>query len=421
MLAHYGKVVENRVSGNIQGDRDMFRICTVLVVVVLTAFSQTTYAVPFTFEARSLGMGSVATATANLATAAWANPAMLTNQPVEDDWSLLIGIGAFVRDDDELLDDIDDFQDADESREAAIDAGDPAGALQSTVEMRQIIAGIEDKAIAPEATALIAMGVAFESFAMAVSVRADAIAGGAVTNISCSLIESGCDPGEIFSEEFNILNVDGVLATEIGVSFAKDFQVWDRKLSIGVKPKIVELDVFTSSESILTVDTDNDYAEDQDNKESLDSFETIDVGLAMDLSDSVRLGLNVRNLITDDFEVFDQTLNFDTETRLGIAYYNKFLTVAADLDLTENEPLLPNETFAGLRTQYLAIGAEFNAFDYLKFRLGVRKNVASDISSSAEDPVYTAGIGLWFGFNIDIAAIANDHTAGAFLQTGFQF
>ncbi len=56
-------------------------------------------------------MGGVVTATADLATAAWANPAMLTNQPVENDWSLLIGVGAFVRDDDDLVHDIDDFQD----------------------------------------------------------------------------------------------------------------------------------------------------------------------------------------------------------------------------------------------------------------------------------------------------------------------
>jgi len=399
----------------------MSRIHTVLAVVVLTAFSQTSHAIPFTFEGRSLGMGSVATATADLGTAAWANPAMLTNQKVEDDWSLLIGFGVFIRDDDDLIDDIDDFQDANDDLDDALAAGDPIGAIQSTVEMRKIIGGIEDKVIAPEATALFAMGIAFDSFAMAVSLRSDAIAGGAVTNLSCSLLEPGCNPDELLSDEYNILNVDGVLATELGVSFAKDFTVWDRKLSIGVKPKIVDLKVFSDSESILTVDTDNDYAADQDNRKDLDTFETIDLGLAMDLSESIRLGLNLRNLITDDFEYSGSTLKFDTTARIGVAYHNDFLILATDLDLTENEPLLPNDTFDGLRTQYLAVGAEFNAFDYLKFRLGVRKNIASDISSGAEDPVYTAGIGLWFGFNIDIAAILNDHTAGAFIQTGFQF
>ena len=75
----------------------MCRLYKLLAVVVLSAFSQITHAIPFTFEGRSLGMGGVGVATANLATAAWANPAMLTNQPKNSDWSLLIGLGAFVR------------------------------------------------------------------------------------------------------------------------------------------------------------------------------------------------------------------------------------------------------------------------------------------------------------------------------------
>jgi hypothetical protein len=363
-------------------------------------------------------MGGVATATADLGTAAWANPAMLTNQPVEDDWSLLIGLGAFIRDDDEMIDDIDDFQDADERRE---NAGNILEEARAVLEMRQIIDGIEDKVIAPEATALIAVGIAFESFSMAVSARSDAIAGGVVTNLSCSLVQPGCDPNELISDEFNILNVEGVLTTEFGVSFAKAFTVWDRKLSIGIKPKLVEIDVFSESESILTVDSDNDYVDDLENKKNEGSIETIDLGLALDLSDSVRLGLNMRNLITDEVDVFDQTLNFDTETRIGIAYHNDYIVLALDYDLSENEPLLPSETFDGLRTQYVAVGAEFRGLRYVKFRLGARQNVASDISDGAEDTLYTAGVGLWLGFNLDISAIYNEHTAGAFLQTGFQF
>ena len=389
-----------------------------LAVVLLGALSQTAHAIPFSFESRSLGMGGVSTATADLGTAAWANPAMLTNQPVEDDWSLLIGLGGFVRDDDDLITDIDDFQDADDRRRNATNPIDEAAAL---AEMRSIIGGIENKAIAPEATALFAMGIAFESFSMAVSVRSDAIAGGIMTNLSCDPSQSGCDPNEILSDEFNILNVDGVLATEIGISFATAFKLWDRKFSIGIKPKLVEVDVFSESESILTISSDYDFAVNRDNRQNKGTFETIDLGLALDLSDSVRLGLNVRNLLTEEFKVFEQTLNFDTQARFGVAYYNDFIVLALDYDLTENEPLLPNESFGGLRTQYVMVGAEFHGLRYVKFRLGARQNVASDISAGAKDPLYTAGVGFWLGFNLDVAAIYNEHTAGVFLQSGFQF
>ena len=398
----------------------MWRLYKVIAVVVLSAISLTAQAIPFTFEARSLGMGGVGVATADLATAAWANPAMLTNQPMESDWSLLIGIGAFVRDDDDLVGDVEDFQDADKLREAAIDAGDAPGAIREALEMRKIIGGIDSKIIAPEATALFAMGASFEHFAMAISVRSDVIAGGVVTDISCPLIEPGCDPNELFSEDFNILNVEGVVATEIGVSFAKDFQLWDRKVSIGIKPKVVDLRSFTVQESILTADAD-DIIDEDESKADLGTFETIDLGFALDLSKSVRLGLSLRNLITDDFDIGDNTLNYDTEARLGVAYHNKVLTIAADLDLIENEPLLANNSFDPLRKQYFAVGAEFNAFKIMKFRLGAAKNIASGISDGAKDVEYTAGIGIWLGFNLDVAALLNDNTAGVFLQTGFQF
>jgi hypothetical protein len=214
--------------------------------------------------------------------------------------------------------------------------------------------------------------------------------------------------------------IGGVLTTEFGVSFARDFQLWDRKLSIGIKPKIVDLRSFTVQESILTADAD-DIIDEDENKEDLGTFETIDLGFALDLSDSVRLGLSLRNLFTDDFDIGDNTLNYDIEARLGVAYHNKYMTIAADLDLIENEPLLANDSFDSLKTQFFAVGAEFNAFKFMKFRLGAAKNIVSGVSDGAKDVEYTAGVGFWLGFNLDIAAVVNDNTAGVFLQTGFQF
>ena len=143
--------------------------------------------------------------------------------------------------------------------------------------------------------------------------------------------------------------------------------------------------------------------------------------MAVDLTDSVRLGLTLRNLITEDFAVGAQTLNFDTESRIGVSYHNSFVTVAADYDLIENEPLLANPSFEGLRTQYLAVGAEFNALDFMMLRVGALKNLADGISGGAQDTTLTAGIGFWLGFNLDIAVIYADNSLGGMLQTGFRF
>lgn len=395
-----------------------------LSITALLVVAQSVHAVPYTFEGRSLGMGGASVATADLATAAWANPAMLTNQRPDDDFSLLIGVGAFVRDNDDLMSDIDDFQEADARREAGLAAGGVDGAaqaFQAVDDMVNIIQGIDGKNMALDASGVAAMGIAFESFAMAVSIRSDAIGAGTVTNLSAT-------PAQVIDPAFNILNIEGVLATEVGLSLAKDFQVAGRKLSVGIKPKIVDLKSFSLAEPILTTDGIDDVLN-QDNEFDIDTFTTIDVGLAYDLSDTFRLGLNIRNLINDEFDVVTQssggavthTLNFDTEARIGLAYHNRLLTVGLDYDLIENEPLLSNPTFKGLKTQFVALGAEFNAFDFVQLRVGAAKNLASGVSGGSKDPVLTAGVGLWLGFNLDIAATFSDNSVGGFLQTGFRF
>ena len=393
----------------------------ILSALALITLSSSAVAVPFTFDARTLGMGGTSVATADLATAAWANPSMLTRQRIEDDFALLIGVGVFVRDNDDLIGDIDDFQSFDDAREAAIDAGDLAGEVSSALQMRGVLAGIEDKVIAPEATGLLAVGIAFETFSMAFSVRSDIIAGGTITDFSCQLTAPGCDPNELFSEDFNILNVEGVQATEYAVSFARDFELWERRVSVGIKPKVVDLRAFTFRESILTVNAGTDTITDEDSDKDLGTLSTFDVGLAVDLTDSVLLGMNFRNLITDDFDLGGATLNFDTEADIGIAYHNDWMTLAMDYDLTENKPLLANDAFTVLKTRYINIGAEFSAGDYVHLRVGAAKNLAGNVSGGAADIQYTAGIGFWLGFNLDIAAIVTDNTVGGMVQTGFRF
>ena len=393
-----------------------------LAGVILAALSSAASAVPFTFDARTLGMGGTSAATATLQNAAWANPSMLTRQPLEDDFALLIGAGAFVRDDEDLFGDVEDFQDADERREDAIDNGNLAEALQALGEMNRTLRGIDSKVVAPEATGLLALGIAFKSFSMAVSVRSDVIGGGTVTDLSCDIVnDPGCNPNETLDENFNILNVEGVMSTEYAVSFATDIEAFDRRLSVGFKPKVVDLKAFTFSESILTVSTDGEDLIDEDNEVDLGSISTFDMGLALDVTDSILLGLNVRNLLTKGFELNGQSFDYDTEWEIGIAYTNSFMTLAADYDLTTNEPLLANDVFRALDRKDIKIGAEFRAGRYVMLRLGAAKNLADGIPDGAEEVRYTAGIGFWLGFNLDIAAIVNDNTVGAVLQTGFSF
>ena len=196
----------------------------VLSVLTISVFSQAANAIPFAFEGRSLGMGGVATATADLATAPWANPAMLTNQRPGDDFSLLIGVGAFARDNGDLDSDIDSFQEADDRRKAAIDTGDTAGAVAALSDMSDIVAGVDGKDLAVDVSGLAAMGIAFDSFALAISIRADSIGAGTVKNLSTDPVDL-IDP----ASGKNLFTLEGVLATEFGLSLAKAFIFSERK------------------------------------------------------------------------------------------------------------------------------------------------------------------------------------------------
>jgi hypothetical protein len=372
----------------------------ILSAAVLAFISGSADAAPFTVEARSLGMGNAKVATANIATAPFANPGMLSFQPSREDFSLLVGAGAFLNDSDGLVNKIDDFQ-------SAYDSGNLADATNIAQSMLGDI-------IAPEAALVFSTGFSGEKWAFAVSARADAIAAGTVatTNIN--------NPNQ-----YNLL-VEGILTTELGVSLAKNFQVFGQKLAVGLKPTYVTVDNAFLSEPITTVDTGLGDLLNEGNTMDLGNFTTLDLGLVMGLTKHTQIGLLATNLVSHRINFTNSsgipaTLSFDTQARLGISYRSDLLTLGADLDLIENDALLTTQNFQALKSQYVALGGELNLFDFMQLRIGAQKNIANGISAAAKDNIYTAGVGLWFGFSIDLAVVSQNDSVGGFLQTGFRF
>ncbi len=389
-------------------------LCILLIVVV----SHTATALPFSFEARSLAMGNARVATADIATAPFANPAMLAFQPMREDFSMLIGAGGFLRDDDNVVDLIDEFQTSYDAYNATLDPDDAATAAS-------IAEQLQGKIIAPEATAAFATGFSGEKWSFAVSARFDVVSAGTVTNVTTSA-EVLADPNVIDDPNRNLLEIEGVQTTELGASLARNFQVFGQKVSVGVTPKYVKVDNVYISESITTIDTGLGDLLNEDNKNDLGDFTTFDVGLVMGLTEHVQLGLVVSNLVahTINFTTTSgtpATLSFDTQARAGIAYRSRYMTLGADVDLLDNDPLLSNPGFQGLKTRFVSAGAEFNVFDFAQLRLGIQKNIASGISEGAKENLLTAGVGFWFGFNLDVAMIKTSDSLGAFLQTGVRF
>ena len=384
----------------------------ILSVIVLMLLSHTVQAIPFSVEARSLGMGNVRVATADIATAPFANPAMLSFQPSRDDFSFLVGLGALLNDPDSLIDKIDEFQ-------SAYNAG--TGTPPNPAELARALSIAQSMAgdvIAPETTLALSTGFSGKKWAMALSARADAIAAGTVTDIAQTVPELS-DPTR------NVLTIEGILTTELGVSVARNFQLMGQKIAVGLKPKYVTVDNAFIRESITTVDTGLGDLLDDNNTIDLGDFTTLDLGIVMGLTKHTQLGLVASNLVAHEINFINASgdpakLSFDTQARLGIAYRTDRLTLGADVDLIENDALLTTQNFQALKSQYVSAGGEFN-FKIVQLRIGVQKNIADGIADAAKDPMYTAGVGFWLGFNLDLAVVSRNESLGGFLQAGFRF
>jgi hypothetical protein len=158
----------------------------------------------------------------------------------------------------------------------------------------------------------------------------------------------------------------------------------------------------------------------------LGDYTTLDVGLVMGLTKHTQVGLVATNLVSNKINYINSsgissTLSFDTQTRLGVAYRTDLLTLGADVDLIENDALLTSQNFQALKSQNVSVGGEFNLFDFMQLRVGAQKNIADGISDAAKEPLYTAGVGFWLGFNLDMALAAQSDSLGVFLQSGFRF
>ena len=369
-----------------------------VAVSLSMAVSQSVVAAPFAVEARSLGMGNVSVATSDIATAAFANPAMLSFQDQREDFSFLVpAIGAYIDDSDGVVDLVDAYQ-----------------ATSVPADQAAILLQLAGKTVAPQVAVATAIGFSGDTYSFALSARSDISAAGSVFNVA------GVLPNTCETTPPPCLKVLGVQTTEVGVSLARNFEISDSKVSVGFTPKIINVKSIFYEESLSTVDSGSASILNDANETDHGDLSTVDAGIVYEISESFQLGLVAKNLLTDEVTIGPGTqLGIDTELRAGLAYKSDFFTLGADLDLSENDPAISTST-AG-KTRMLLMGAEFNAFDFAQLRVGMQKNMASGISDKAKEPLYTAGVGFWFGFHLDVSVISGTDTLGAFVQTGFRF
>lgn len=423
-----------------------FRRTRLCLVLGLTASASLTQAATYShLSARSLAMAGTGVAVAMPSAAPLANPAMLAadHHDWSDDFGLILpSVSARLADEEETIDQVDDIQDVIDSFQELDRSSSPEEAQQLAAELLDRLNQFDRDTV--RANAGLGISLAFPSPSLAIGV----FSGGSLTATVRGELDDGdraflqdlvnLDPSdstdlqELVDADLDTdLNSRGrILASamvEAGISIAHALELGNGDtLQIGVSPKYVRLTTYQYTETVSGFDDEDFDAGDYETEKS--GF-NMDVGAAWAFGDKQQwnLGLVVRNLIPMELDSarskpsLEETYTFKLRPMVtaGIAHRSNYHVLTAELDLTRKEAFGYEDD-----TQWLALGAEFDAWRYAQLRFGVRHNLASndDNDGIAEETQFTGGLGInLLGVRLDLAALYSDADVGAALELGTAF
>lgn len=221
------------------------------------------------------------------------------------------------------------------------------------------------------------------------------------------------------------IHLRGVAITETGLSLSHGFVSHDQEWSLGMTPKLMQLQLFDALLSAnaggVSGATGNDYLA----KYSAFNF---DLGVAKSYSNGWRTGMTVKNVIPQSYDfkraptagatpvATGSTLDINPQARIGVSHENAWSTVALDADLTQNNP-------AGLesKSQYVSLGGELSALGWAALRAGYRADMLN-----SDRNITSVGLGLspripYFKFHLDLAYAYNPSEQGGSFRFGFDF
>ena len=215
--------------------------------------------------------------------------------------------------------------------------------------------------------------------------------------------------GSDFSENESNLIFNGIMLFEAPVTYARELP-WLKNLYVGGNFKFMygivglhEYNVFSGEDVMESL-----YRDYRDHTKASTTV-GVDVGALYDLKESLgtRLGIVVRNL---NYPSFSQPKEakvagldkyvIEPQVRVGAAYWPlNFITLSADLDLTNNKTVLP-----GYDSKMFALGAEVNILNQPWLNLALRGGFMDNLAESFGS-MFTGGLGLnIFHINLDFAA-----------------
>ncbi|MBN1848222.1 MAG: conjugal transfer protein TraF [Deltaproteobacteria bacterium] len=204
----------------------------------------------------------------------------------------------------------------------------------------------------------------------------------------------GLDEYEARSFEYAInngltyLQLTGLAYAEIPIAYGHRFKTGFGSLDVGASFKVMPGYTY---EQRIDIDTESDELSDSlDNNKHEDTAFGFDAGLLFkpDAVSGLALGIVGKNLNTPAFETASGgELEVDPQVRAGMAYdlLGDKVTLALDLDVTENETFIPN-----YNSRFIGGGFNLHPFSWLSLRGGLMQNM----SESDEGIIYTGGFSI---------------------------
>jgi hypothetical protein len=420
-----------------------------------------------TYDARSLAMGGAGVAISNTRNAAFLNPSALASGEDKFAWEFPI-ISARVLDEKKLLSDTDNlktsannltaalqnFQNAQAALQANPTNGNATAALASATAAGAALSSfnaslntVSGKSLTGGVFAGTMLGIPSKNYAFALTLDARAELGAqfnyaasdsnTVLNLSNALTTCGAanpaNPGGVVvacqtaaagvGANGTVNNLQskllarGVVAKDIGITMAHRFDI-QGNTDIGITPKFTQLrtfDLVSSAQSGNGISTNNGAA-----NERSESIFNIDLGVARSLQKTedheIKAGLVVKDMLSRSVKtVLNNNIDIKPRATVGIGYLTKLVAAGADLDLVSNKPMIAG---FGSQSQFLRLGAEFDAWKWAQIRIGYRHDLKGNYKG-----LPSIGLGLSpFGvhFDLSVAAASKSEVAAA-LQFGLNF
>lgn len=383
------------------------------------------------FEARNSAMGGAGVASSRYKAAPFANPALLTRYGEDDDFGFILPVfGVSADDKTDLSADLEDFADEFDRIDAQLTA-DPTQITQGDLDrLANGLESLDGRDLKANVGAGFSFAMPSDKLAWSVHLKsyADVTAFAEIAPGDAAAIAGALGATELpalLSQGRGL----GVAVTELGVSFAHQFEVSGMPLSVGVTPKFQRVDTINYAVSI------DSYESSDLNDESFRSDDggfNFDIGAALETSNGFVFGLVARDLVAAEYESQDSPLGpgdsfvyeIGPSATAGAAWGNDWVTLAADLDLIGRKGIEESGTLLaanGLEDdlQFWSLGAEFDVAHWVQLRAGYRGEVNGNM-----DDAITGGFGLspFDVFHVEVAGMyIDENSLGAVVQLSFTF